>query len=102
MSSTALVVRQLGEQAEINRTHGRLAVAILVFQDLAFVPFLALASALTKGDTFSLASTIISVVGGIIAWAQTPCASMWIAELVKKTITGHMRIPIRNATPGQR
>ena len=28
MSSTAIVVQQLGEQAEINRTHGRLAVSI--------------------------------------------------------------------------
>ena len=45
MSSTAIVVRQLAEQAEVNRTHGRLAVGILLFQDLAFVPFLALKSA---------------------------------------------------------
>ncbi len=50
MSSTAIVVRQLKEQAEVNRTHGRLSVAILVFQDLAFVPFLALTSAITGGS----------------------------------------------------
>ena len=43
MSSTAIVIRQLGEQAELNRTHGRLAFGILLFQDLAFVPLLALA-----------------------------------------------------------
>lgn len=49
MSSTAIVVRQLTEQAELNRTHGRLAFAILLFQDLAFVPFLALTAALLKG-----------------------------------------------------
>ncbi len=46
MSSTAIVVRQLTEQLEINRPHGRLAVGILLFQDLAFVPLLALESAL--------------------------------------------------------
>jgi CPA2 family monovalent cation:H+ antiporter-2 len=46
MSSTAIVVRQLTEQLEVNRTHGRLAVGILLFQDLAFVPLLALESAL--------------------------------------------------------
>ena len=44
MTSTAIVIRQLTEQVEINRTHGRLALAILLFQDLAFVPLLALAS----------------------------------------------------------
>jgi CPA2 family monovalent cation:H+ antiporter-2 len=67
MSSTAIIVHQLTDRAELNRTHGRLAFSMLLFQDLAFVPFLALASALTRGDTFSLSGTIISVVGGIIA-----------------------------------
>lgn len=47
MSSTALVIRQLGEESELNRTHGRLAISILLFQDLAFVPFLALAAAIS-------------------------------------------------------
>lgn len=46
MSSTAIVVKQLTEQLEVNRTHGRLAVGILLFQDLAFVPLLALENAL--------------------------------------------------------
>ena len=46
MSSTAIVLQQLTDQAELNRTHGRLAFAVLLFQDLAFVPLLALATAL--------------------------------------------------------
>jgi monovalent cation:H+ antiporter-2, CPA2 family len=45
MSSTAIVIRQLTDQLEINKPHGRLAVGILLFQDLAFVPLLALESA---------------------------------------------------------
>src|SRR5579872_3362017 len=49
MSSTAILLAQLTEKAELNRTHGRLAFAMLLFQDLAFVPFLALASALAAG-----------------------------------------------------
>ena len=49
MSSTAILLHQLTERAELNRTHGRLAFSMLLFQDLAFVPFLALASALTAG-----------------------------------------------------
>jgi CPA2 family monovalent cation:H+ antiporter-2 len=51
MSSTAIVVRQLRDQAEVNRTHGRLAVAIVLFQDIAFAPFLAIVSAITAGST---------------------------------------------------
>lgn len=46
--STAIVVQQLGEQDELNRTHGRLSFAVLLFQDLAFVPLLALASVLAQ------------------------------------------------------
>jgi len=46
MSSTAIVIKQLTEQLEVNRTHGRLAVGILLFQDLAFVPLLAVENAL--------------------------------------------------------
>ena len=38
MSSTAILLQQLTERAELNRTHGRLAFAMLLFQDLAFVP----------------------------------------------------------------
>ncbi|MEY4762241.1 MAG: hypothetical protein RLZZ200_2097 [Pseudomonadota bacterium] len=50
MSSTAIVIRQLTEQSEVNRTHGRLALAVLLFQDIAFVPLLALATALASGS----------------------------------------------------
>lgn len=39
-SSTAVVVRQLAEQLELALPHGRAAVGVLLFQDLAVVPFL--------------------------------------------------------------
>lgn len=67
MSSTALVIRQLGEQSEMNRTHGRLAVAILLFQDLAFVPFLALAAAISAGGATDAQTWILTTLiqGGL-------------------------------------
>ncbi len=40
MSSTALVVRMLGERGEINSPHGQITIATLLFQDLCIVPFL--------------------------------------------------------------
>ena len=46
MSSTAIILHTLTDRGEINRTHGRLAFSMLLFQDIAFVPLLALASAL--------------------------------------------------------
>ena len=48
MCSTAIVLQQLGDQDELNRTHGRLSFAVLLFQDLAFVPLLTLASVQTQ------------------------------------------------------
>ena len=62
MSSTAIVLRQLTEQDELNRTHGRLAFGVLLFQDLAIVPFLALAGVLASPQeqytTLEIALTI--------------------------------------------
>jgi CPA2 family monovalent cation:H+ antiporter-2 len=64
MSSTAIVISQLTEQSENNRTHGRLAVAICLFQDLSFPLFLALVSVLTGGG-----QAVASRVGGAIGIA---------------------------------
>src|ERR1700681_3231625 len=40
MSSTAITLKQLAEQGEITSQHGRLVVGIMLFQDLATIPFL--------------------------------------------------------------
>ncbi|MDR9480097.1 MAG: monovalent cation:proton antiporter-2 (CPA2) family protein [Spiribacter sp.] len=40
LSSTAIVTKQLTEQLEIHTRHGRRAVGVLLFQDLAVVPLL--------------------------------------------------------------
>ncbi|MCB1877965.1 MAG: cation:proton antiporter [Chromatiales bacterium] len=40
LSSTAIVVKQLVEQIELNQAHGTTALSILLFQDLAAIPFL--------------------------------------------------------------
>lgn len=42
LSSTALVLQLLGERHELAAHHGRRAFAVLLFQDLAVIPFLAL------------------------------------------------------------
>jgi CPA2 family monovalent cation:H+ antiporter-2 len=46
LSSTAIVIKQLTEQLELSSRHGRLSVGILLFQDLAVVPFLIVIPAL--------------------------------------------------------
>jgi monovalent cation:H+ antiporter-2, CPA2 family len=63
MSSTAIIIAQLTEQSENNRTHGRLAVAICLFQDLSFPLLLALVSALNNGGRAANAAHILGAIG---------------------------------------
>ena len=50
LSSTAFVLQLLSEQKMLASNYGRTSVAVLLFQDLAVVPLLALASLLTVAD----------------------------------------------------
>lgn len=59
MSSTAIVVKQLTDQVELQQTHGRLALGILLFQDLAAVPFLVLIPLLATQTEQNLALTLL-------------------------------------------
>lgn len=51
MSSTALCLKQLGDQHELGSRHGRIAVAVLLFQDLAAAFFLILVGASAGGTS---------------------------------------------------
>lgn len=50
MSSTALSLQMLAERQELSTRHGRAAFAILLFQDLSIIPFLALLPMLAATD----------------------------------------------------
>ncbi len=78
MSSTAIIIAQLTEQSENNRTHGRLAVAICLFQDLSFPLLLALVSALGGGRAVD-ASHILSAIGiAALALLLVLAAGRWL------------------------
>jgi CPA2 family monovalent cation:H+ antiporter-2 len=79
MSSTVVIVQQLTERAEINRTHGRLAFSVVLFQDIAVVPFLALAAALGSGSEAFTMSSVLSLVGaGAVAVLVVLAAGHWL------------------------
>jgi glutathione-regulated potassium-efflux system ancillary protein KefC len=50
LSSTAFVVQMLRDQGEIASRHGQTAFAVLLMQDLAVVPLLALVPILADAD----------------------------------------------------
>ena len=79
MSSTVLIVQQLAERAELNRTHGRLAFSVVLFQDIAVVPFLALAAAVAPGtEAFSVAKLVSLVVAGAVLVLLVLAAGRWL------------------------
>ncbi|HXP28031.1 MAG TPA: cation:proton antiporter [Steroidobacteraceae bacterium] len=79
MSSTAIIIAQLTEQSENNRTHGRLAVAICLFQDLSFPLLLALLSALSGGVGSVDAAHILGAIGlSALALLLVLAAGRWL------------------------
>jgi CPA2 family monovalent cation:H+ antiporter-2 len=93
MSSTVLIVQQLAERAELNRTHGRLAFSVVLFQDIAVVPFLALAAALAPGnESFGMANVISLVVTGALAVLVVLAAGRWLLRpLLYVIANSHVR-----------
>jgi len=68
MSSTAIVVKQLLYQREINTSHGKNAIGILLFQDLAVIPILILIPSLSLNNhQFILLLLLWSAVKGLTA-----------------------------------
>jgi len=72
LSSTALGLQILAERKQLQSPHGRLAFAILLFQDLAAIPILALipllgthAAPATPGDQAIAVLRIIGVIAGV-------------------------------------
>ncbi len=79
MSSTAIAIQQLSGQGELNRTHGRLSFGILLFQDLAFVPFLALAGVIgAAGTGYQASEALAAVTKAGVALAIVLAAGRWL------------------------
>ncbi|HWX70638.1 MAG TPA: cation:proton antiporter [Steroidobacteraceae bacterium] len=92
MSSTAMLLQQLTERAELNRTHGRLAFAMLLFQDLAFVPFFALAAMLSAGqERFRLTESLEALASGVLALVGVLVAGRWLLRPLFREIS-HSRL----------
>ncbi len=79
LSSTAIVVKQLIEQIEMHSPHGRLAFAVLLFQDIAVVPFLVLIPILGGGSEGSVAWLImLALFKAIIAVTGMLALGHWL------------------------
>jgi CPA2 family monovalent cation:H+ antiporter-2 len=81
MCSTAIVLQQLGDQDELNRSHGRLSFAVLLFQDLAFVPLLTLATVQSQAIAGSGTMMVVRLVGfGVLGLALVLALGRWLVR----------------------
>ena len=79
LSSTAIVIKQLNEQLEINSRHGRLSIAILIFQDLAVIPFLIIIPALNvDADSNVSLELFYAVIKGILVIGFMLALGRWL------------------------
>ena len=79
LSSTAIVAKQLGDQLEMQARHGQLAIAVLLFQDLAVVPFLVIIPILALGDGQSLTwPALLALTKGLLAFFILFKAGRWL------------------------
>lgn len=97
LSSTAFALQVLEENGELSARHGRLAFAVLLFQDLAAIPLIALAPLFAVGvgaaasgmDLLSAAKAIGVIVGVIVVgrFALDPVLRLVARAKVKEAMT---------------
>ncbi len=87
MSSTAIVLKQLEEQMELDAPHGQVAVGILLFQDLAAMPFLVIVPALA-GDPATLVPELgASLLRATLVFALLVVAGRWLLRPVLRVVS---------------
>ena len=89
MSSTAIVSRMLAEKMQLDTAQGREVVGVLLFQDLAVVPFLVLIPALAAGETelarhLGIAAIKATVILGIVLFAGQRLMRSWFHVVARR------------------
>ncbi len=81
LSSTAVVIKQLTEQAELHSPHGRFSLGILLFQDVAAVIFLAMIPSLSaQGLSGSGQELLYALLEAILAFVVLIAIGRWLLE----------------------
>ncbi|MGH8502721.1 MAG: cation:proton antiporter, partial [Gammaproteobacteria bacterium] len=76
MSSTAIATRQLMDQLELQQRHGQLALAVLLFQDFAAVPFIVVIPILATDGPLA-APLLLALVQAVAAFAIMLTLGRW-------------------------
>ena len=85
LSSTAFALQTLEEKGELKARHGRLSFSILLFQDMAAIPMIAMVPFLALKDTGS-SVTIAGALQGILAFACIIFAGRYVLNPIYRII----------------
>jgi len=89
MSSTALVIKQLSDQAELHTRHGRNTVGILLLQDLMVVPILIFVASLSGRAAPTSAMTVLTAFGqGLFALVLIFAFGHWVLRPLFREVAG--------------
>ncbi len=80
-SSTAVVAKIIQDRGESDTFVGEVTLGILMFQDLAFIPFIIIFTSIT-GESLSLSTVLIRIVSGLIETALIIVAMYVIGKRV--------------------
>lgn len=78
MSSTAIVSKQLKDQLELNQPYAKNAIGVLLFQDLAVIPFLILIPSLANGQHDVWAPLFLSLVKACVVLLIMLSLGRWV------------------------
>lgn len=89
MSSTALVLASLGERGELSSAHGRETFAVLLFQDLAVIPMLALLPLLAGEAPHQEGGNLLLAAKGLFAIVVVIAGGRLVVRPALKLIATH-------------
>ncbi len=87
LSSTAIVLKVLADRMEIDTSHGKVAIGILIFQDLAVIAMMLLLPSLRQWETAKPAAVLLTLAkAGVGVGALLVLARFLIPRLLKEVI----------------
>jgi glutathione-regulated potassium-efflux system protein KefB len=98
LSSTAIGLQILAEHKQLNSPHGRLAFAILLFQDLAAIPILALVPLLGAHQTTTASEDLVSVLRIIGVMAAVAVGGRYLLRPVFRIVASTQIAEVFTAT----
>ncbi|MGB0846170.1 MAG: cation:proton antiporter, partial [Thiolinea sp.] len=100
LSSTAIVIKQLSDQGEMRSQHGQLALAILLFQDIAVVPFLIIIPILggASGEEMNHTAITVEMIFNIFTLTGMLLAAHYVLRPLFHYISNAQSIELFNIT----